>query len=461
MVYLTMKSTNILEMIREFNIWHYQNEYRFEVPDKKRQMYNKILGEYLDKKISLSISGLRRTGKTTILWQLINVVLDSGIKNNHVLYFQFSQDETDLNGVLKEYFEGFPIEAKHKEEFYIFLDELQFVDNWQDVVKFYVDINPKIKFVVTGSASIYWNGNDDERQESLAGRIIDLKLEPLSFHEMLVMRGDIDEQYAQFDIAKYFEPDCIDVLMKAQRELEPFRSYFNDYLRFGQFPALLEYLKDPEFCRTYLDKSIIKKILLKDLKIFQVEKEEVIKKIFRVCASNSGQLFNRTNTAREVGISRVTIDKYLTVLQEVYLVESVMNRLKSIRSQYAALDKIYLSSENLLNMVLNIDDPLNPVYTPFKGHVLENFVYNRLKGLGDTYYYNYNKKEVDFVVEFQNGLIPVEVKSTANLSKRVYSHLLRYMEKNDISTGYIVYEGGVQEQTFDDKRIILLPYWVL
>ena len=447
---------DIKEQIIRFNKWQFDPSFRIDAGRKYRDLFFVLTKNFIDKDISLSISGLRRVGKTTILFQLINCLLDRKIDHRHIFYFQFSEETANLEKILASFFSFFNDENINRDEFYIFLDELQYVKKWQSLIKDYIDRNKKIKFIVTGSASIYlWR----QTQESLAGRMLDFRLDPLSFSEMLRLKENYREKYSIDQILKDGAGQ-LEIFKKIQHEKMPFKKLFRGYLLFGEFPALLPHLDDFEYSRKYLQDGIIDKILQKDIRLFEVEKQEEIAALYKICCSAAAQMINLRQIARETGLSYPTIKKYLAVLKKTFLMESVKNRLRSIRSQEKSLDKVFPVSINLAAAALSLQDPLNPPYLDFKGHIIENFVYNRVKKMGDVYYYNKAGKEIDLIIEAGNRIIPLEVKSAATLKKTDVNHLAAFMRKNNIDQGYLAYGGDSDIMEIDNKKIYLIPYWL-
>ncbi len=445
---------NIKEQIIHFNRWQFDPSFRLEAGEKYRDLFFTLVENYLDKDISLSISGLRRVGKTTILFQLINHLLDRGVDRRRVFYFQFSEEAANLEKILSAFFSSFAADEAVRGEFYIFLDELQYAKKWQTTIKRYVDQNKRIKFIITGSASIYlWR----QTRESLAGRLLDFRLDPLSFSEMLRLKNGYQEKYSAIQALKDGAAE-LEVFKKIQRERLPFENLFGNYLRFGEFPALLFHLDDFEYSRKYLKDGIIDKILLKDIRLFEVEKQEEIASLHKICCSNIAQTINLRNVSRETELSYPTIKKYLSVLKKTFLIESAKNRLKSVRSQSKSLDKIFSVSTNLAAATLSLDDPLNPPCLDFRGHIIENFIYNRVKKIGSVYYYRKAGKEIDFVVEAGNQIIPLEVKSAEVIKKTDANHLIAFMEKNNLRRGYLIYGGDPKIMEIGNKKIYLLPY---
>ena len=120
----------------------------------KRHIYSDI-EKYTDKRQVILIWGLRRTGKTTIMFQLIQDLLTYADKK-HIFYFSFDEIVFDFKEILESYQQTVlgnnfdEVEGK----IYIFLDEIQKVDDWENKIKVYYDLYPNIKFVISGSASV-------------------------------------------------------------------------------------------------------------------------------------------------------------------------------------------------------------------------------------------------------------------------------------------------------------------
>ncbi|EQD57937.1 AAA family ATPase, partial [mine drainage metagenome] len=124
---------------------------------------------------------------------------------------------------------------------FVFLDEIQKIDDWENKVKVVYDLYPKVKFILSGSASIALR---KAAKESLAGRIFDFVLDPLSFAEFLEMRG--------MNILKIKENPKL-----WQSSLLPL---FDRYIKYGAFPELVN-IDDEEVARKYISEDVIEKIV--------------------------------------------------------------------------------------------------------------------------------------------------------------------------------------------------------
>jgi hypothetical protein len=153
-----------------------------------RDLFSKVSRD-ISKNLIQLITGLRRVGKSTILKQIISQLLKENVPPDHILYFSF-----DKHAILKKSatFESlidiYLNQRLQKRIFemsdrvYLFIDEIQYVDYWQDIIKRYYDINKTMKFIISGSQSIKLQGKS---KESLAGRLIEYKASILSIREYL------------------------------------------------------------------------------------------------------------------------------------------------------------------------------------------------------------------------------------------------------------------------------------
>jgi len=453
-----MDNIQILEKIKNYNPWHEDSDHTIKTEVNTRDFFDILIKNYINRDISISISGLRRIGKTTILYQLINYFLEQKINSKKIFYFQFNNEFNNLESVLQLFFDFFSKQELQEDSFYIFLDELQNVKSWQNIIKYYVDKNKKIKFIVTGSTSIYAEKN----VESLAGRIIDFRLHPLSFNEFLKLKYNYKNKLNFLEL--FLENDSKKIenlLQKSIYQKIDYQKYFQIYLRFGEYPGLLDSLDNIDFNSSYLKKSILEKILEKDIKIFEVEKEKEIKDLFKIACANSAQTINYREVSRQTLISYYNVSEKFNILEKIYLIDLVDNYLKSIRNRIGSQNKIFCNSINLLNSTLSIDDPLNPMYAPLCGHIIESYVYNAIKHLGDVFYFLKNKKEVDLILVIKGQVIPIEVKSRNSLKKTDINHLLFYLEKNNLEIAYVIYGGDVQKIERQGKTIFAFPYWLI
>ena len=329
------------------------------------------------------------------------------------LFFYFSFDQPTVEGktntlesIIDFYFNNilnYEI-SKLDKKVYLFFDEIQLIPFWQDIVKRFYDINSQIKFVVTGSASIFIT---DKSKESLAGRIFEKYLPPLSFSEYKKLSGKTD---------------------------------FVEFLDFGQFPELLE-LKDNEKKIEYLKEGVIGKVLNIDIvKSYGVKKVFDFERLFWSLLSNCGQIIESRRLMSDLSLKKATLFKYLAILEKSLLVNKVLNLSGSFRSEKRLLRKLYPASSNFLTLTPE---------TVSTGLKAEAYITSLLKEkVRDIYLYNVRGKEIDFVAPDKK--IAIEVKYQENIHYEDYQFLDKFIrEKNYL--GIVVtkkYQGQTSNLSF-------------
>ena len=162
--------------IKQFNK-HWERWFFYSIPFKRD--YFALLKQKLDNKFILNLVWLRRVWKTTLMKQLIDyLLLEKQVNRKNIFFYSF--DELwDIKEKIDEYVKitGINIE---KEKVYIFLDEIQKVKDFQSKIKIFYDFYPNIKFILSGSSSLYL-----QKKESLAWRMFEIFIKPLNFREFL------------------------------------------------------------------------------------------------------------------------------------------------------------------------------------------------------------------------------------------------------------------------------------
>lgn len=194
------KQLNLLKYNR-----HWQKGFAYHFI-QKRKLFQKLADD-LEKRQIIEITGLRRTGKTTLFFQLINQLIEQNIDPFRILYFTFDEEKPDLDAL----FETFTLQTglDYKEEkLFVFLDEIQKLEDFQNKIKVYYDLYPHLKFFLSGSSSLFLKKIG---QESLAGRIFSFFLPPLDFEEYLLFKNksELLEKPLVFksEIEKEFAPE--------------------------------------------------------------------------------------------------------------------------------------------------------------------------------------------------------------------------------------------------------------
>ncbi len=410
------------EILELLNPWWKENKISKELAKPyKRKIFDKIM-KLIDYKQIIMLSGLRRVGKTTLLYQVIGQLLE---KNDpkRILYFNFDKEVEELIEVLDNYKELTNIDWK-KEKIFVFFDEIAKLDKWGSKIKLIYDAFPNIKFLVSSSSSMKL---EEEAIKNLAGRYFLINVKPLSFTEYLELKGK----------NKLLENT---ELWKKEIEKE-----FKSYLLKG-FPEIINW-EDKLLIKDYLRTAIVDKIIKSDLsEKFENINKELLFSLLSMFYSEPGSYLDYDSISKKLRISKKTLAKHMFYLEFSYL----LRRIKNFRiSAFAASRK--------LQRIYPYWWTLAYCYTDNYDKIMENVVASIIDG---KYYWRKNKKEIDFLIVDKKKVIPIEVKNKKELLKRDLTNMKYFLEKHKIKEGLIIYNGKETEIiTSKNKKIKCLPLW--
>ena len=383
------------EELERLNEWWFTGRVRKELAMPfKRYAFQRIIESLKERQILIT-TGLRRVGKTTLLYQAIEKLLETR-NPNRILYFSFEESSMSLKEVLEFYEKNVlrkPFEEVDKA--FIFLDEIQYSGNWPSTLKQFYDLYPNLKFFVSGSSSLLLS---KEAMEKLAGRFFFLELKPLTFSEFLEMKGIRKDELETFS-----------------RRIE---AYFLDYLRKSGFPEIVEWENELKITE-YIKNSVIDRVIMRDIPfVFKSRDMILLDNIIKFILSNPGAIININSISKNWGKSKITISNYLKFLETSLLIRSLSNFRPSFLSSSRKLKKFYPATTSLIfsHSRENFERNL--------GSVLETYVVNALNA---RYYFREGKKEIDIILE-DKGILPIEVKESVNEEDlKDFSKLIDYV----------------------------------
>lgn len=456
------KELVLREIIAQNKHWKGEKSF-FENQKHKRKLFFE-LAKYLPERQIVSIVGLRRTGKTILLKQLIQNLLEGGnVSAGNILFLSFDEALVTSKITLKNYLDTFLEEILKKESqerIYVFLDEIQYIDRWQHILKRYYDANPKIKFIVSGSSSLFLK---KKTTESLAGRIYEFKLDPLSFEEFLELSDVSPALLAEY--RKFSLESGQLILPHASKEYDFFlansggvlKGFFEEYLLYYQFPEMV-LQKDMDKVRKYISESIYKKTIEYDIpKLFGVEKVDELKFLFQTLVNENGSLLEFKTISSEAGIEENTLKKYISYFQESFLMDLVYNYSKSFRKSRRLQKKSYVSSPNFFTAFRSDWAENHTLRAEYLGSLAETYVFNLLKKKYQyVSFYKKGKDEFDFVAsnDYRNTSEHslIEVKYT-NAIKWNDIKFIDRTAKEIFKAKYLIYSKT--EFKIDDNKLIV------
>ena len=403
-----MDNRKLLDALERSNPWWKGD---FELDYKPRRVYEEIK-KFMKNRQIISLTGLRRTGKTTIL---LKVVKDSitGYGKENIIYFSFDDfRDARLNEVIDAYF---GLMKKNSSESLLFLfDEVQKVPGWEEQLKRIYDENKKFKFVISGSESLFIRKGT---RESLAGRMFEFQIKTLCFKEFLDFKGK------NFNNLILYKKEIL--------------SEFKDFLNCNGFPEIIN--ENKEFIKKYIKENVVEKIIYRDIpQIIPIENPEILSQMFNIIAKEPGQMIQMDKIAKELSISRQTASNYLDYLEKSFLIRKLYNFSRNARKTQTRLKRYYpviLFSEEVENREIF-------------GKVFETFVVNELNAeffWRDTY-----KNEVDVILK-NKEITPIEIK-VSNIETKP---LNLFMNKFKLKKGIIL--------TYDKEdtigKIKVIPFY--
>jgi predicted AAA+ superfamily ATPase len=419
-----------VEALERFNEWWVTGKVRGKLAKPmKRYSFNWLLEQANKRQITL-LTGLRRVGKTTLFYQLIDELLRRGVEPRNIFYFSFDEERYELKRVLEAYEKR--VLKKNFEDcgrLYIFLDEVQKARNWFSDVKMFYDLYPNLKFFLSGSASLLLSR---KALEYLAGRFFEVQLKPLTFKEFLEMKG------------LEVKGESIELY---QRRVLPL---FFDYLRKAGFPEIVDWEDDDEI-RDYVKNSVIARIVFRDIPIeFGTKDFELMEGLLKLVFSNPGLIFNMNSIAKSFGRSRITISNYVEYLKYTLAIRSLSNYRRGVLVSSRKFKKLYPATTSLTFSYSNVF-----FEKEFFGKVLETYVVNTLNA---NFYFKKNY-EVDIILERNGKLFPVEVKE--NVEDKDIRNFTKILELLKLKEGLIVSLEQFDERIVEDKKIRVVPAWSL
>ena len=439
MGYKMLRREEIIELISVENFWGRPQEVGIE-----RDHYLKHLNRLAKAKdFSISIIGVRRSGKTFLTKQFLKKAIDSGLDPKQTLYVNLEDPRfhpyLSLE-LLDEIYQAYRTFVNKEGFALIVLDEVQNIKNWEKWVRRTME-KENVQIVMTGSTSSLLK---TEVSTALTGRSLTLEVFPLSFHEFLKFKGVVLED--QLDVVKN----------KAKIE-----RLFMEYLQFGGFPRVV--LEEDEFLKREMLKELFDGIVMRDIVFRHGFRDVNSVKLAAELAINSFSSLKSVSSLRNelAGILKRKVSpnfvaEVMEALRESYLLFTIPPFSPKIKDVKKYPKKIYAVDTGLATTVtLSFSKNL--------GRLVENAVALHLikkYGENNLFYYR-GKREVDFIL--REGLrITKAIQVTWDLREsyeREVKALLEAMDVFNLEEGIIVTADQEREEVYEDKEIRVLPFW--
>jgi len=335
----------------------------------KREKLTQLIA-YLPSRQIITISGIRRCGKSTLAKEAINHLIQSGVNPYNILFvnleqpyfLEYQHDANYLNTLYDEYLKL----ANPQGKTYVIFDEIQFFKNWQVFIKSKYE-SSDIKFIITGSNSSLLS---NDLNTLLSGRTLGIHLDTFSFQEFLDYK----------EIAYHTEIERISNRIEIARAKE-------EYLQWGGF---YEVFDEPNI---QVKKEILiayaKNIIYQDIvPRYGIRNSSELERLFFYLLSNATSIVNYSKLAEIFDISTQKVKEYIGYFEDVFLLKRIDRHHNKPKEKIRSAKKIYVKDNGFLEIA--------PKHSKNLGMKLENLVYNILSLTDSEVSYLREKYEVDF-----------------------------------------------------------------
>ncbi|MFH0837367.1 MAG: ATP-binding protein [Candidatus Aenigmatarchaeota archaeon] len=424
------------DALRRWNPWWAEKRVRQELIAIERDKLADIRKSLKLQQIK-DIIGVRRCGKTFLLYQTIQNLISSGIDAKNITMLNF-----DDNEIYDADFDEILLECKkiNPKISHILLDEVQEKKGWERWVRTLYDTREFAQIFVSGSSSSLLKSDIGR---VLTGRHNTFILFPFSFAEYLRFNG-----WNNFEM-NFLEHHKAEIM-----------HFLEKYIKNGGFP---ETLKMNTFNRNNYLNHIFDDVLSKDIVARHGANYEIIKKIAYYLTSHSSKTMSHRSIASACNISTDTVSKYISFIEESFLSFSLKKFSSKLKEQMREINKYYCIDTGMVNAV---GYKLSDEFT----RLMENCVFLELnrrhmedRRIEIFYWQDVQQKEVDFVIkkgmkisELMQVCYDIKLSETR---KREISSLMRAMEEFKLKKATIITWNHDANEKHDGKKIIFIPLW--
>jgi len=338
-----------------------------------------------EKKV-LVLLGARQVGKTTLLKNSFPDACFVNIEKGEYVDIFNKRDVQQINNILT---------SKGNKSQILILDEIQRLNNPGLTAKVIHDELPNIKLIISGSSSLEIAS---KAAESLAGRKTTFLLFPLTIKERLVQIGKLDKGIDQYQA---------EILLS---------------MNFGLYPETIEVTNKENYLLELVDSTLLKDVFYLNL----VKNTKNLYSLLKLLAYQIGQQVNISDIAQRLGIARETVNSYIEILKQLYIIFTLPPYTKKRRDEIGKTEKIFFYDLGIRNAIINDFSPVQ--YRVDFGNIFENYVVcelmklNKYKKLRSNFYYWRTKwgSEVDLVLVKDDEVLAYEIKTRKGVVSRAF-----------------------------------------
>lgn len=426
-----------------------------------RHKLGDILKWFSDNKLIL-ITGSRQVGKTSLLCLLIKEIFSKD--KGGIFYYDL--EDFQILELLNSGVESFVKFLKSKganldKRVYVFLDEIQYLENPTNFLKLLVDHYKNIKIIASGSSTLEIKR---KFKDSLVGRKIVFELNTLSFSEYLLFRGrndllDIVNNCQIRDVLSGKNLKIEKILPVHQKELyEEFREYIN----YGGYPAVVKEIDISK--KIELINEIYTAYVRKDIgQLFSIKDVVAFNNIVKILSLQIGSLMNEHSLTNSLKINHATLKRYLFILENTFIIKIISPYFKNKHKEIIKMPKVYFLDSGLRNSSIKSFNSFD--LRADLGKLIENYIFSKINNVLKTneeikFWRTKAGSEVDFIIELSE-MIPVESKFQEMDHANIPSGMRAFIRNYNPKIALVVtknYSGMIKK---DSTIIYFIPAWAI
>ncbi len=308
--------TDILINLHAQNTWWTTGQVDEELaPAFKRSVFNKVCDVFFNEIRRFPVlSGPRRVGKSTMMFQIIDRLLRNGVKPERILYYtldEFPNDGVSIQDVVAVYTKY----IYDQNDFFLFVDEAQKDKAWKNYLKKLYDLNKNIRVMITGSASVEI---EKESDDSGSGRFFTLKIPTMSFYEFCVMNGK-EIALPSLDVFRMHELPVPEQTMICLKLGKLYREMIR-YMKIGGFPEFAKSENYAYISRLIRDQVVSKAIRQDIPRSFDIRDVDALANLYSYFCFNTSEAISVDSLSKTLEIDRATCNRYIEALEKANLI---------------------------------------------------------------------------------------------------------------------------------------------
>ncbi|MBU2443240.1 MAG: ATP-binding protein, partial [Nanoarchaeota archaeon] len=370
-----------IQKLNEHNPWWTTKKIDDTLTCKERKEYDLLLKSVEIPEITI-ITGVRRSGKSTLMYQMIAKLLDKGINPDQILFVNLEDPKLSPDNI-ENIHDTYRNEINPDKKAYIFFDEIHRKNGWESWIRRQYDLKKYCKFIISGSSSYLLKR---EYSTLLTGRNLTFEVSPLSFKEFLEFKGVM------------LKHENVKKNLVLEKDKHQIIKSLTEYLQNGGFPNI--FFKEKEF-KTRMLVQYFDDILYKDIVDRYILNGQKARDLALYLMTNFTSLISLRNLRNTLGLSYESITNYISYYKEAFLFFTLEHFSYSLKEQKTNASKIYCIDNGLRNAV-------SFKFSKDEGKLVENCVFLELKRKQQNmYYWSNNNSEVDFVIKNSDNTLTI------------------------------------------------------